>query len=405
MSLLSSIFGSKEDSSKEEKGLDTLFTNKEFKKRPRDPEIKIVQKNPKDHDDNQREDELNNDNDGPSTTSGDNQNHDSTTEKSKAEEDVNLVENSKQVENVDERTIFVGNLPNNFSRKALQKIFSPCGPIESTRIRSVATTFVKVPQKSAGNQKLVKKVSANTNQVDADAKPNVVGYVVFKRDNFTESIEKALKLNNTQVDDPITKTRTIRVDHSKSEFDASRSVFVGSLPYKTDEESLRKHFCDGCGIEDADIEGIRVVRDKETYQCKGFAYILFKDKNMTATALRLMHQSSYMNRELRVLVCSRRYNSNSAEGRPKKKKKMMRDGEEDDVKPGVAALRRILEKEDKTERGSKHKRARGKKPSGKPTSKKATGKSRKAAIEAKVNKRVKKLEKRMTKGMGKTKHA
>mmetsp|Transcript_19148 Transcript_19148/g.24643 ORF Transcript_19148/g.24643 Transcript_19148/m.24643 type:complete len:431 (+) Transcript_19148:102-1394(+) len=296
-----------------------------------------------------------------------------------------------------DRTLFVGNLPSSFTRRSLEKLFRPCGAVESTRIRSVATTGVKVPKKSAGNQKLVKRVSANLMKIDNDVKNSVVGYVVFRS---ADSMEKALAMNNTQVEDPAdTKnSRTIRVDHSQSEFDASRSIFVGNLPYKADEETLRKHFCEGCGIKDSDIEGIRVVRDKDTYQCKGFSYILFADKTMVSTSLRLMHGSTYMKRDLRVLVCSRRFNSNKAEGRPKKKK----SAEVSDVKHGVSALRRIIEKEDHVAK-KKNKRLRGKKSNSKPTAKKAMAGSKRVVLEAKANKRVKKLEKRVTKGMGKNK--
>jgi len=307
------------------------------------------------------------------------------------------------------KTVFVGNLPNTFTRKLLEKLFGPCGKIESTRIRAQATTGIKLPPNRAGNQKLVKKVSANLQKVDHDAKASVVGYVVFAEAG--ECIDKALELNNTLVPDPTNahEQRRIRVDHSKSEFDAARSVFVGSLPYRTDEETLRAHFVSGCGIRDDDIQGVRVVRDKQTHQCQGFAYILFRDKALVATALRFMHGSTYMTRELRVLVCSRRFNSNKKGGGPRPKKKKPRhngDNNDDDgaVKPGVAAMRRILEKEDKAAgAGSPTKRLRGKKPNQKPTARKS-GMSRKAVIEAKANKRVKKLQKRLTKGMGKTKH-
>ncbi|KAL7573731.1 hypothetical protein ACA910_007768 [Epithemia clementina (nom. ined.)] len=302
----------------------------------------------------------------------------------------------------DDRTVFVGNLPNTFTRKMLEKLFRPCGPIESTRIRSVATTGVKLPQASAGNQKLVKKISVNINKVDTDVKPSIVGYVVFQQHgNISKTIEKALLMNNSTVQDPETKlNRTIRVDHTKSEFDSSRSIFVGNLPYRTDEETLRHHFVQGCDIQDIDIEGVRVVRDKENYQCKGFAYILFRDKTLVATALRRMHGSSYMNRELRVLVCTRRYKTNQAETTRRLKKKKLRS-DDSNVNPGVAALRRIMEKETRLS-NQKNKRARGKKTSTKPTVKKA-GVSRRTAAEAKANKRVKKIQKRITKGMGKSK--
>lgn len=63
--------------------------------------------------------------------------------------------NNDGVETVDEvesRTIFVGNLPLSMTRKKLTAIFSKCGTVESTRIRCVPVKGVKLPPESAGNQ-------------------------------------------------------------------------------------------------------------------------------------------------------------------------------------------------------------------------------------------------------------
>lgn len=52
----------------------------------------------------------------------------------------------------EERTVFVGNLPSDVTRKSLESMFKLCGKIKSTRIRSVATAGVKVAPEHAGNQ-------------------------------------------------------------------------------------------------------------------------------------------------------------------------------------------------------------------------------------------------------------
>ncbi len=52
----------------------------------------------------------------------------------------------------EELTVFVGNLPENIDRKSLASMFKSCGKIKSTRIRSIATTGVKVAPEFAGNQ-------------------------------------------------------------------------------------------------------------------------------------------------------------------------------------------------------------------------------------------------------------
>lgn len=50
------------------------------------------------------------------------------------------------------RTVFVGNLPPGTSRKALANMFRTCGKVESSRLRSMATTGIKVTQDRAGDQ-------------------------------------------------------------------------------------------------------------------------------------------------------------------------------------------------------------------------------------------------------------
>eukprot|EP00977_Amphora_coffeiformis_P006018 scaffold1291_cov136-Amphora_coffeaeformis.AAC.7 len=301
----------------------------------------------------------------------------------------------------DDRTVFVGNLPVGTTRKDLQRYFRECGKIRSTRLRSVATDMekaVKLPPHQAGNQKLVQQILVNQRQLVADAKASVQGYVVFED---TESVENALALNNKPI--PVkqkdksedgeaessvaTTTRRMRVDRVNKEYDARRSVFIGNLPYQADEESLRATFVEACpDWKDEDIEGVRIVRDKETHKCKGFGYLLMKDVSMVATALRSMDGTDYMGRPLRVRVCGKRFKTRGADpaaAAPKPKKE----------KPVVAALKQMVTKEQHQAKQNKRKRGSGKKT--------PSGKSKRAESEAKTNQRIKKIEKRIRNGMGK----
>jgi nucleolar protein 12 len=234
----------------------------------------------------------------------------------------------------------------------------------------------------------VKKISVNTSKLLADApKKNAQGYVVFEE---VESVDKALEMNNTPV--PGSDGLMFRVDAANPTHDSTRSVFVGNLPYKTDEMSLRDHFKSGCGFEDDVIENVRVIRDSETSQCKGFGYILLKDKSYLPYVLD-MHESTYKKKELRVMVCGKRFKGR----RGAKKEKKEVDG----------AMKRIKDKYKKTTAeslaGNKEKRKRGTKKVG---ARKATGQagiSKRAATDKKVDKRVKKIQKRLTTGMGKGK--
>lgn len=306
-------------------------------------------------------------------------------------------------EDVNELTVFVGNLPVDTTRKTLAKIFKSCGKVTSSRIRSVAVAGVKLPQSQAGNQDLVKKVASNTKNLDTDAKQSVTGYVVFAE---KESVQTALAMNNTQIPDKATgKSRRIRVDHAQPTEDSTRSVFVGNLPYSADEASLQAHFVQGCGWQEDEtaVEGVRIVRDKETFQCKGFGYVLFRDVSMVSTALRNMHNSTYMKKEMRVMVCGRRpKKAPRKQDEPAAKKQRTFEGRRGPTTgaSSVSALKRILTKSNAEASAKKHRPRAEKKPSGKTPSNKA-GLSRRAAVDAKVEKRVKKIKKRIEKGMGK----
>mmetsp|Transcript_24820 Transcript_24820/g.37471 ORF Transcript_24820/g.37471 Transcript_24820/m.37471 type:complete len:408 (-) Transcript_24820:170-1393(-) len=289
----------------------------------------------------------------------------------------------------DERTIFVGNLPPETTRKSLAALFRECGKVQSARLRSIATTGVKVAPDRAGNQHLVKKVCANTNKIDSAIKSSAQGYVVFVEQ---ESLAKALEMNNLLV-----KDKLIRVDKANNPtMDPSRSIFVGNLPYQADESSLREHFCKGCDLKKHEIENVRVVRDKDTLQCKGFGYVLFQDKSTVSTALQQMHESVYKRRNLRVSVCGKR-----TKGRRGAAKEIEKREEAKKKTSAVGALQRILKKQGKDrKRGSTSKQTLA---TGASRPAKNNGMSRRQASEAKLQKRHRKLQKRAAKGMGKMK--
>jgi RNA recognition motif-containing protein len=248
---------------------------------------------------------------------------------------------------------------------------------------------------------LVKKVCANTHKLDTDAKSTAQGYVVF---SSKDSVEEALKLNNTLVDGLL----RLRVDHATPTTDASRSVFVGNLPYQADESTLQQHFVKGCGFQDDDVEGVRIIRDKDTMQCKGFGYVIFREKEMAAVALRKMHESTYLKRQLRVTVCGKRFKGRRGEAKPVEDSSKARRTFEGKRSAAVApgAIKRILGKQPsvKDDAKPKKRRARGEPKKGAAKSggpAKKAGVSKRAAAEGKIGKRMKKIQKRVSKGMGK----
>lgn len=321
--------------------------------------------------------------------------------------------NNNDDDNAEERTIFVGNLPPSTTRKSLASLFRSCGKISSTRLRSIAVEGVKLPPEQAGNQNLVKKVCANTNKISNETpKKTAQGYVVFES---ADSVPEALKMNNKSIKaDGL--TLRLRVDRSKQAIDSTRSVFVGNLPYAADEASLRQTFVTGCEMDDDDIENVRIIRDPDTQQCKGFGYILLRDRSHVAAALR-MHGSEYMKRQLRVLVCGKRF-----KGKRGGKNVASRSFEGSRATDAAGGARRVSGKKRKQSSatpsgagaaailkagsGGKKKRVRGALSSEKNRTggrNRKAGVSKRAAVEAKANKRVKQLKKRISKGMGKAK--
>lgn len=289
------------------------------------------------------------------------------------------------------------------TRKKLTIMFSRAGKVESTRIRSVGVKGVKLPPQSAGNQTLMRKICVNKGLIDDSVKKTVQGYVVFED---ASSIIAALSLNNTLI--PESDGLRMRVDTATPTIDAARSVFVGNLPYAAEESLLHEHFVSKLNSGEDSVEGVRIVRDPEAMQCKGFGYVLLKNKALVAEALRL-HESTFMKREIRVQVCGKRYKGSKGQ-----------EASDIDIKifegrratPGVA--QRILGKLKKTSKlGSKatllphkHKKRRThseRNAAAKPG--KPEGVSKRTAADNKTEKRVKKLKKRIAKGMGKTKHS
>ena len=142
MSLVSSIFGS---SSGDKSAASDLFTKVSIPTslQSSSPPSKKKKDNKKDDDDSS------------SSSSSSTDSESSAKEQSTIQETTSKSINKptkEQLREESERTIFVGNLPVDITRKALASIFKPCGTVLSTRLRSVAVSGVKLPPEQAGNQ-------------------------------------------------------------------------------------------------------------------------------------------------------------------------------------------------------------------------------------------------------------
>ncbi|XP_043535736.1 RNA-binding protein 34 isoform X2 [Chiloscyllium plagiosum] len=176
------------------------------------------------------------------------------------------------------RTLFVGNVPSDYSKQMIKALFKEFGPIESVRFRSVACAEPKISKRLATIQK---KIHPKRNSVNA--------YIVFEQDS---DAVRALTKNGYEIQTGF----HIRVDlASKSKIhDHRRSIFLGNLSYDISEDEVREHFSE-CGA----IESVRIVRDHESGMGKGFGYVLFQNTDAVTLALKL-NNSELKGRKLRV---------------------------------------------------------------------------------------------------------
>jgi nucleolar protein 12 len=180
------------------------------------------------------------------------------------------------------RTVFIGNLPFATTEKEIKKLFKDAGTIDSIRFRSipfVATDKFVSYREHRTEEDLVKGLGTKT------------CYVVYKDIN---SVEKALKLNNTMVGN---KHIHVDVEKKSKSKDVSYCVFVGNIPFNVEDEQIREHFS-----QFGEIDYVRVIRDRTTRKTKGFCYVNFVNKRGYTLALSRSDQTTLEDRLLRITV-------------------------------------------------------------------------------------------------------
>ncbi|TMW65803.1 hypothetical protein Poli38472_003568 [Pythium oligandrum] len=203
-----------------------------------------------------------------------------------------------------DRTVFVGNVSLDASSKDVKQFFSSCGKVEAVRLRFLPVAGTAVNEH--GNQKLMMKVCANK-KIFTDKRDFCHAYVTFAS---KESIDAALKLNRS-----IFMDKAIRVDHESPKVDPQRSVFVGNLSFRVTDEAIWAFFDKQLKSDEepAPVENVRVIRDRDTGEGKGFGYVLLKSKALAAKALSLQGKKLEQ-RELRVQVCGKRFKNTKGSG-------------------------------------------------------------------------------------------
>lgn len=73
-------------------------------------------------------------------------------------------------------------------------------------------------------------------------------------------------------------------------------IYVGNLPYTTDDEQLRQLF----GGEGRQVTEVAIITDRMTGQPRGFAFVQMASDDDAKKAIELLHGSSFGGRTLTV---------------------------------------------------------------------------------------------------------
>ena len=176
------------------------------------------------------------------------------------------------------RTIFVGNVSIDASKKDVKQHFAEHGEIEAVRFRSM--------QFADDESKKPKRAKALLGKAVTGTSCNA--YVVFHK---ATSARAALKKDGSTL-----KGLHLRVDMAASGgvLDPKRTVFVGNVPRDVTDEAMRVHFS-----KVGTVAGIRVLRDRQTRVGQGVAYVLMSERGEVKKALSL-DGSLMSNRKIRV---------------------------------------------------------------------------------------------------------
>src|ERR671913_813659 len=75
----------------------------------------------------------------------------------------------------------------------------------------------------------------------------------------------------------------------------SRKLYVGNLPYETDEAALETLFASAGAVE-----SVNVIRDRETGRARGFAFVEMATDEAAQAAVSQLHDRTFGGRRLTV---------------------------------------------------------------------------------------------------------
>eukprot|EP00401_Gymnodinium_catenatum_P029098 CAMPEP_0117594662 /NCGR_PEP_ID=MMETSP0784-20121206/73328_1 /TAXON_ID=39447 /ORGANISM="" /LENGTH=442 /DNA_ID=CAMNT_0005396751 /DNA_START=3 /DNA_END=1332 /DNA_ORIENTATION=+ len=184
-----------------------------------------------------------------------------------------------QREERDSKTLFVGNVPLGWNKKRLRTALREAvGEKYRGSLKTIWFRSEPIDENYSGSMRKVGSIKGAYAKNAADAKN---AYILL------DSPEDVLTVRNEAQGLKADKDHFLRLDGVGEaaqlvQFDRKRSVFVGNLPADASEADLRVVFT-RLGVVDA----VRIVRDRYTNACKGFAFVRFKERASVKKAVEL----------------------------------------------------------------------------------------------------------------------
>ncbi|KAM9970401.1 hypothetical protein ACTFIR_002257 [Dictyostelium discoideum] len=198
------------------------------------------------------------------------------------------------------RTVFVSNINLNHAKdNELKQLFKPFGQIESIRFRSIPLSSIDGNRKETFIKKEFHEKRETCN-----------AYIVFKQ---IADAKKAVKQMNGK--EAFGKhLRVDMADHKPTKASDAKTIFIGNIPYETEEEELFLIFDKTFG----DVVSVRIIRDSHTNIGKGFGYVNFSTDETASTAI-AQKSIQFGKREIRIFPTK----ENPKKGKTIKEKKKL----------------------------------------------------------------------------------
>lgn len=221
------------------------------------------------------------------------------------------------------RTLFVGNLPMNISKKRIETLFNNVlrnGKISSSDCCVESIRFRGIVPVTGGTSKLARKRAAITGEFSGISKFRM-GYVVLttkvgvpialslngcclNSDGFVVNSEElmsdmghgTIESNNNVKNNNVYHIRVDRVTDNKTHKSSNNCVFLGNLPFDCTEEEVHS-ILSTLGL----ITNVRLVRDSQTGAVRGFGYATFSDSSIIPLAIRSSNSLSIRGRQIRIM--------------------------------------------------------------------------------------------------------